>query len=164
MLATMGLAAGPKILPGIAAAENTALVSAKADQSTSAPVCLADFEPLAKERLSRFAYEYIASGAVDELTIRWNRKAFDEIRLRPRVLVEVETIDTRIVRAGTSAANLLAPTAHNRLQFSFQVYWICRLFTAVCSYSLNRPIPRSLCGHAFTAQWNSTKRANALSN
>jgi len=29
---------------------------------------------LAKERLSHFAYEYIAIGAVDELTIRWNQR------------------------------------------------------------------------------------------
>src|ERR1041384_2540645 len=58
-----------------------------ADASKSL-VCLADFEPLAKERLSHFAYEYISSGAADELTIRWNREAFDQIRLRPKVLVD----------------------------------------------------------------------------
>src|SRR5262245_9490175 len=39
-------------------------------QPGAAPVCLADFEPLAKERLSHFAYEYISSGVADELTIR----------------------------------------------------------------------------------------------
>src|SRR6185369_12522498 len=57
----------------------------KSHQAGAAAVCLADFEPLAKARLSHFAYEYISSGAADELTIRWNREAFDQIRLRPKV-------------------------------------------------------------------------------
>ena len=80
-------------------------------------MCLADFEPLAKERLSHFAYEYISSGAADELTLRWNREAFDQIRLRPKVLVDVEKIDTRVTLFGQEMPHpiLLAPTARHRL-------------------------------------------------
>ena len=117
MLATMGLATGATIVPRLAAADDAGRVGATAGQSTSAPVCLADFEPLAKERLSHFAYEYIASGAADELTIRWNREAFDQIRLRPRVLVDVETTDTTIELFGQKLSHpiLLAPTARHRL-------------------------------------------------
>ena len=86
-------------------------------QAGAAAVCLADFEPLAKERLSHFAYEYISSGAADELTIRWNREAFDQIRLRPKVLVDVEKTDTRVTLFGQEMPHpiLLAPTARHRL-------------------------------------------------
>ena len=89
----------------------------KFSDSSKSPLCLADFEPLAKERLSRFAYEYISSGAADELTIRWNREAFDEIRLRQKVLVDVEKIDTRVTLFGQEMPHpiLLAPTARHRL-------------------------------------------------
>src|SRR4029077_10806956 len=93
------------------------LVSRKRRGANSPPVCLADFEPLAKERLSHFAYEYIASGAADELTIRWNREAFDQIRLQPKVLVDVQNIDTRVTLFGQEMPHpiLLAPTARHRL-------------------------------------------------
>src|SRR5262249_7440933 len=90
---------------------------AKATGTNLSPLCLTDFEPLAKERLSHFAYEYIASGAADELTLRWNREAYDQIRLRPKVLVNVEKIDTRITLFGQEMPHpiLLAPTARQRL-------------------------------------------------
>ncbi|MCY7358800.1 MAG: hypothetical protein LH609_15335 [Rudanella sp.] len=39
----------------------------------SAIVNLFDFEPLAAERMTTMAYEYVASGAADEFTVRWNR-------------------------------------------------------------------------------------------
>src|SRR5688572_20823513 len=59
-------------------------------------VTLADYEPCARARLPHMVYEYIAGGAGDEITLRANRDAFDGIRLRPRVLVDVSNIDTRI--------------------------------------------------------------------
>jgi 4-hydroxymandelate oxidase len=70
--------------------------------------------------MSHFAYEYIASGAGDELTLRWNREAFDEIRLRPKVLVNVEKIDTSVRLFGQEMPHpiLLAPTARHRLAHS----------------------------------------------
>lgn len=85
--------------------------------ANASPVCLADFELLAKAKLSHFAYEYISSGAGDELTLRWNRGAYDQIRLRPRVLVDVEKIDTRVTLLGKTMPHpiLLAPTARHRL-------------------------------------------------
>ena len=89
MLTAMGVAASSAALGQIHKGDKDALevsrpLTAKLNGANSSPVCLADFEPLAKERLSHFAYEYIASGAADELTIRWNREAFDAIRLRPK--------------------------------------------------------------------------------
>src|SRR5262245_59666731 len=51
-------------------------------------VDLGDFEALARKRISRMVYEFIASGAGDEITLRWNREAFDRIALWPRTLVD----------------------------------------------------------------------------
>ena len=110
MLTAMGVAASSAALGQIHKGDKDALevsrpLTAKLNGANSSPVCLADFEPLAKERLSHFAYEYIASGAADELTIRWNREAFDAIRLRPKVLVEVERTDTRVTLFGQEMAH-----------------------------------------------------------
>jgi len=63
------------------------------------------------------AYEYVASGAADEVTLRWNTEAFQRIRLRPRVLADLQDRDTRLAIFGDalSAPILLAPTAYHRL-------------------------------------------------
>jgi len=81
------------------------------------PVTLADFEPIAKRRMTHTAYEYIAGGAGDELTLRDNQAAFDRIRLLPRVLVDVSAIETTVALFGQSLdfPILLAPTAYHRL-------------------------------------------------
>lgn len=81
------------------------------------PVCLSDFETLAREKLSAATYEFIAGGAADEITLRWNRDAFDRIRLRPRVLTDVSAINMRISLFQTEMPSpiLLAPVAYQRL-------------------------------------------------
>jgi hypothetical protein len=99
----------------------------KAHDANVVPVCLADFEPLAKERLSHFAYEFIASGAADEQTIRWNREGFDQIRLRPRVLMDVEKIDMRVTLFGQEMPHpiLLAPGKPSNGCFHSRVCLCC---------------------------------------
>ncbi len=81
------------------------------------PVSLGDFESLAQGRISHLAFEYVAGGAGDEITLRENRAAFDRIRLRPRVLVDVSRLDTRVSLLGLELPFpiLLAPTAYHRL-------------------------------------------------
>src|SRR5262245_34703113 len=59
-------------------------------------VSLFDFEPMARARISPMAWEYISGGAGDEVTLRWNRESFDRIRLRPRILVDVSRLNTRV--------------------------------------------------------------------
>jgi 4-hydroxymandelate oxidase len=80
-------------------------------------ITLDDFEPLAKERLSHMTYEFIASGAADEVTVRWNREAFQRIALRPRVLQDISRIDTSVALFGVPLAFpiLLAPVAYQKL-------------------------------------------------
>lgn len=78
---------------------------------------LSDFEEGARETMPPMAYEYLASGAADELTLRWNRESLERIRLCPRVLVDVSTLDTRVTLFGQELPFpiLLAPTALHRL-------------------------------------------------
>src|SRR5438552_8028684 len=80
-------------------------------------VCLDDFERLARERLTHMAYEFVAGGAADEVTLRWNRESFDRIRLRPRVLEDVSRINTAVTLFGETLPHpiLLAPVAYQRL-------------------------------------------------
>ncbi|MEY2633062.1 MAG: hypothetical protein RIR00_1716, partial [Pseudomonadota bacterium] len=52
-----------------------------------AEVCaVADYAGLARQRLDPRAWAYLDGAAADELTRRWNREAFDQLPLRPRVL------------------------------------------------------------------------------
>jgi len=53
------------------------------------PLNLLDYESLASQHLSQMAFDYYASGAWDEVTLRDNRSAFDRFRLRPKMLVDV---------------------------------------------------------------------------
>src|SRR5262249_19162266 len=52
-----------------------------------------------------------------EITLRWNREALDRIRLRPRILVDVSNLDTRVKLFDHELPFpiLLAPTAYHKL-------------------------------------------------
>jgi 4-hydroxymandelate oxidase len=78
---------------------------------------LFDFEEKARTTMDPVAYELVASGGADEITIRWNREAFDKISLRLRVLVDVSKLDTRVNLFGQELPFpiLIAPTATHRL-------------------------------------------------
>ena len=91
--------------------------STLAAEAPAGAVSLSDFEALARERVPRMAFEYISGGAADEITLRWNRESFDRIRLRPKILVDVSNLDTRLTLFGEELPFpiLLAPTAYHRL-------------------------------------------------
>jgi 4-hydroxymandelate oxidase len=80
-------------------------------------VCLADYERLAEQRLDANAWAYIAGGAGDEITVRWNREAFERTALLPRVLRGGPGGNTRIELLGRTFEHpiLVAPLAHQRL-------------------------------------------------
>jgi (S)-mandelate dehydrogenase len=48
-----------------------------------------DLRAMAERRLPRVAYDFLARGTEDEVTLRANREAFDRIRFQPRTLVDV---------------------------------------------------------------------------
>lgn len=77
---------------------------------------LFDFETEAHKRILHGAWERIAGGSADEITLRWNREAYDHIQLKPRVLVDVSKLDTRVTLFGLELPFpiLLAPTGAQR--------------------------------------------------
>ena len=79
--------------------------------------CLADFETAARAALPHAVFEYVAAGAGDEITLTENRRAFDRIKLRPRVLCDVAKLDSHIDLFGITLPHpiLLAPTSFQRL-------------------------------------------------
>jgi 4-hydroxymandelate oxidase len=58
-------------------------------------VNLNDFEPFARERMEPAAYEYVAGGAWDEISLRESVEAWKRYRFVPRVLRETRHIDPR---------------------------------------------------------------------
>jgi 4-hydroxymandelate oxidase len=84
---------------------------------TAGPIKLDDFEPLARAEMEPGAFDYVAGGAGDEATLRENRAAFARWQLRPRVLVDVATVDPSTTLLGTPVALpvALAPTARMRI-------------------------------------------------
>ncbi len=80
------------------------------------PLNVAEYEALAEPRMHPAAWDYYATGNDDEVTLRENRAAFERIRLRPRMLVDVSQVDTATTALGTpvSMPILIAPTAMHR--------------------------------------------------
>jgi len=78
---------------------------------------LFDLEQAAKEKLPQMAYDYFASGAWDEVTLRENRAAFEQLKVHYRVLVDVSKRDlsTTILGQKISMPILFAPTAFHKL-------------------------------------------------
>jgi 4-hydroxymandelate oxidase len=85
----------------------------------SALVCLADYEAAARRKLPRTTIDFLEGGAADEITIRWNREAYDRIALHPRVLVDVNNVDTRVKLLGLDLPHpiMLAPGAYQKLLY-----------------------------------------------
>ncbi len=83
------------------------------------PLNLLDYEALAGKRMGHipWAWGYYQGGSEDEVSLRANRAAFEQLRLRPRMLVKVSTCDLRTSVLGTSVSMpiLVAPTAGHGL-------------------------------------------------
>jgi 4-hydroxymandelate oxidase len=80
-------------------------------------VDLVALEEEARALLAQPIYDYLAGGAGDELSLRDAVAAWDRIRLRPRVLRDVSTVDTSTTVLGEPVASpvMVAPTAFHRL-------------------------------------------------
>ena len=76
--------------------------------NVSQAVSIADLRRLAQQRLPRALFDFYDGGAEDETTLRGNCEAFERCRLRPRVLVDVEQVDTSTPLLGAPAALPLA--------------------------------------------------------
>lgn len=78
---------------------------------------LAELEERARAVLAPDAFDYLAGGADDELTLRDNLAAWDRLRLLPLVLRDVSAVDTSTTVLGEAVALpvLAAPVAFQRL-------------------------------------------------
>lgn len=81
--------------------------------SPEPPLNLFDYEMLAQARLHPAVWDYVAAGAADEITVAENRRAFERISIRPRMLVDASRIDTATTVLGSPVAApvMIAPTA-----------------------------------------------------
>ncbi|MEA5564727.1 alpha-hydroxy acid oxidase [Anabaena sp. UHCC 0399] len=81
--------------------------------AASNPINIFEYEQLAKTHLSKMAFDYYSSGAWDEITLRDNRAAFERVKLRPRMLVDVSQIslNTTILGQTLEFPLLIAPMA-----------------------------------------------------
>jgi 4-hydroxymandelate oxidase len=96
-------------------------------------VNLAELESLAKAALSPMIFDYFASGANDEVTLRENRAAYDRISLAYRVLAGVgeRTIGTTLLGVWRSSPVLVAPMAFQRLAHADGELAVARAASAV---------------------------------
>ena len=78
---------------------------------------LADYEPLARERMTEGSWAYLNGGSGDEWTLRENVEAFARLPLRSRVLRDMRGANTRTSLFGIDLAApiLLAPVAFQTL-------------------------------------------------
>lgn len=72
-----------------------------------------ELEALARKLLPEMAFDYYASGANDEITLRENRAAYERITLLPHMLVDVSVRDmgTTVLGEPVSMPILIAPMA-----------------------------------------------------
>jgi isopentenyl diphosphate isomerase/L-lactate dehydrogenase-like FMN-dependent dehydrogenase len=80
-------------------------------------VNIEDLRQLARRRLPRAVFDYVDGGAGDEVTLRENCRAFQEVVLRPRHAVALEKCDlrTRVLGHDISFPAILAPVGYSRL-------------------------------------------------
>jgi L-lactate dehydrogenase (cytochrome) len=80
-------------------------------------VSVADLRRLARRRLPRGVFDYIDGGAEDEITLASNVEAYRRVTFRPRVLRDVEEIETATTLLGKplSFPLVLAPTGFTRI-------------------------------------------------
>ena len=78
-----------------------------------------DLRELARRRVPRAFFEYADRGSYDEITLRDNRQALEAIRLRQRVMVDVDqrNLATTILGEPASMPLAIAPTGLTGLQW-----------------------------------------------
>lgn len=76
-----------------------------------------DWRKAAKQVMDRAGYDYLHSGADGQKLKRRNRRAWNELEIRHRVLVDVAEVDTSTTAAGLELAFplMVAPMAYQRL-------------------------------------------------
>ncbi|MBL8231184.1 MAG: alpha-hydroxy-acid oxidizing protein [Bryobacterales bacterium] len=102
---------------GFAAASPLMAQQVPSADDVMGPVNVHEFEDIAKKKLHKLAYDFIAGGVEDELTLHANREAFKHWFLIPRVLTDVSNVDmsTEIFGVRVPQPILVAPTGGKNL-------------------------------------------------
>jgi isopentenyl diphosphate isomerase/L-lactate dehydrogenase-like FMN-dependent dehydrogenase len=114
------------------------------------PVNVFDMERLAEARLPAGPWGYYAGGAGDERTLADNAAAWGRRHLRPRVLVDVETIDpsTTVLGVPVSMPVLVAPVALQKMAHPDGEAGMARAAgaagTAICLSTIATSTPREV--------------------
>lgn len=101
----MTLAAGSPLLQG------------EVPDDLMGPINVHEFEEVAKRKMHKLAYDFIAGGVEDELTLRANRAAYEHVFLLPRVMTDVSTVSLETELLGMKLASpiMIAPTGGKSL-------------------------------------------------
>lgn len=80
-------------------------------------VCIADYEEKSREKMEKFASDYYQSGVGDQLSLKLNKEAFDDLRIRPRFLRDISNLDLSVKILGNKVKWPvgIAPTAMQRM-------------------------------------------------
>jgi isopentenyl diphosphate isomerase/L-lactate dehydrogenase-like FMN-dependent dehydrogenase len=80
-------------------------------------VNIEDLRSTAQRRLPKVIFDYIDGGAEGEVTLRENRRAFDDVTFRPRQAVPLSpaTLSVRILNSDLALPVVLAPVGYSRL-------------------------------------------------
>lgn len=87
------------------------------DDDVLGPVNVHEFEAAAKRKMHKLAYDFIAGGVEDELTLKANREAFRRWSLVPRFMVDVSNVDMSQDLLGFKLESplIIAPTGGKNL-------------------------------------------------
>jgi isopentenyl diphosphate isomerase/L-lactate dehydrogenase-like FMN-dependent dehydrogenase len=90
---------------------------AQKDDDVMGPVNVHEFEEVAKRKMHRLAYDFIAGGVEDEYTLRANREAFGRVYILPRVMIDTTDVSTEIDLLGMKLKSpiIIAPTGGKNL-------------------------------------------------
>ncbi|KAH1250595.1 (S)-2-hydroxy-acid oxidase GLO1 [Glycine max] len=85
-----------------------------------------EYEAIAKEKLPKMVYDFYASGAEDQWTLKENRNAFSRILFQPRILIDVSKIDltTTVMGFKISMPIMIAPTAMQKMAHPEGILWL----------------------------------------
>ncbi|KAI4965699.1 hypothetical protein ZWY2020_051091 [Hordeum vulgare] len=107
----------PRLAPASSSKSGEGLGAASEANMGETITNVSEYQAIAKQKLPKMAYDYYASGAEDEWTLKENREAFSRILFRPRILIDVSTIDmtTSVLGMKISMPIMISPTAFQKM-------------------------------------------------
>lgn len=93
------------------------LLTADVPDELMGPINVHEFEEVAKRKMHKLAYDFIAGGVEEEYTLRANREAYEKYVLRPRVMTDVSNVSLEVDLLGMKLPSpiMIAPTGGKNL-------------------------------------------------